>query len=543
MKISSHILKMTLAASLFASSAAVLAQDPTPTLPVKATPVPAVVTEEAPAEATLEATADAPLNDISQFEQTPVGDLAYNTPVIGRIDSTTPEQVWPLPVTSLDRIQIVVERLDGNLIPDVALLGSADAEIDLSYGATPDDASAIIDDVRIEAAGTLSVRVGREDGVDGLTEGFYQLTVIPLSVGADAAANNEIIGSIAAGETVTGTIAPEHWLHRYTYTAEAPDRIRVTVERAGGTIQPHVEILDSNGSVLSTGYVSNTGDYATADRVDLPSAGEYTIVVSRYRGIDGGTNGDYTLSVDMMGSGEGSSNLAGVAGELVYDEPVTGEITPERWYQDWTLVADAADRFSVTVVSDYAAGNLQPEIVVLGGSGQEVARGYTTNEGNVAVIQKRLLDSAGTYTVRVTRSQGQRGETSGAYNLLLTLDAAGEDSPLLEGATGEIALGEQVAGEVTNARWADTWTIAATADQSVDIKVERTGGTLVPMIEIRDMNGQSLRTGYYEATRDRAVLQYTFQTTGEYQIVILRDGEIYGETDGNYTLSVNATGQ
>jgi hypothetical protein len=547
MKISSCVLTMTLAASLFASSAfAVLAQDPTPMLPVKVTPVP-VVTEEAAAETTLEvtleATADAPLDDASQFEQTPIGDLAYNTPVIGRIDNTTPEQLWPLPLTSTDRVRIVVERLAGNLIPDAVLVSAGQQDIGFSYGSEPDGASAVIENITADAAGMLNVRVSRDGGVDGQTEGFYQLTVIPLAVAADAGANAEIVGPILSGEPVTGEISAEHWQQRYTYTAQAADTIRVVGERVSGNLQPQVDVLDANGTVMSTGYVESAGDRAVTNRVSLPAAGDYTIVISRNQGFNGMTTGEYALTVEMIGSGVGSPNLSGVAGTVSYDSEVTGEITPERWYQDWTLTTDAADRLSVTVTSDLNAGNLQPEVVLLGGSGQELTRGYTEYSGDLAYINERTLDAPGTYTLRVSRSQGQTGETAGGYTLLVTLDGAGPTSPALSGATGSIAPGEQVAGEITNQRWADTWTISGTANESIDIVVERTSGTLYPTIEIRDLNGQVLRNSYTEPTRDRTTLQYTFPTTGEYQIVVVREGGQNGATSGSYTLDVTATAQ
>jgi len=81
-------------------------------------------------------------------------------------------------------------------------------------------------------------------------------------------------------------------------------------------------------------------------------------------------------------------------------------------------------------------------------------------------------------------------------------------------------------------------------EQPVDIRVVRTGGTLIPRIDIQDANGQSLRTAYSNQTRDSAEInQYRFPTTGVYRIVVLRDGEETGYTYGGYQLSVTLTPQ
>src|SRR5262249_23496501 len=124
----------------------------------------------------------------------------------------------------------------------------------------------------------------------------------------------------------------------------------------------------------------------------------------------------------------------------------------------------------------------------------------------------------------------------------VSLIGSGTGSPNLATPTGEVTAGTPVNGQITNARWADTWTFTAQQGQSINIKVARSDGTLIPMIEILDANGQSLTTGYPDSdTQDRATLNsYTFQGSGQYKIVVERDRQQNGYTTGGYTLSISA---
>jgi hypothetical protein len=228
-------------------------------------------------------------------------------------------------------------------------------------------------------------------------------------------------------------------------------------------------------------------------------------------------------------------------GDVTYDTALTGDIG-SRWYEDWNLVTQAGD--TLTISATRTSGNLQPEVILIGGSGQELNHAYVSRTGDGALIDRYKLNGPGTYTVRVSRSNGKSGVTTGGYSLMVSLDGAGDGSPTLQGATGDIQLGTPVDGQVTAARWADNWTFTGTKGVVLDIMVQRTEGTLVPHIEIRDSNGQTLNSAYPDAAMDTAELGgYALPGDGQYQIVVYRDGEQDGWTTGAYTLTVKPTGQ
>jgi hypothetical protein len=466
--------------------------------------------------------------------------LTYTIPAQGEITNDTVSQTWTLQTASADRITIHVERTSGNLIPELSLLDSNSQQITSSYGDYTYD-TADIEDYTLPAGGTYQVLVQRKDADTGVTTGQYSIVVTPSATADDNPNNTSIVGEITPDQPVTGEITGAHWYQRYTYNAQGADVIQLTAKRTDGTLFPQVEVLDANGSNLNIGYTDNTGETASIDRLELPGPGAYTVAMTRNSDFTGYTVGTYELDLTLIGAGEESPLLSGSMGDVAYDNALTGDIGA-RWYEDWNLVTQAGD--TLTISATRTSGNLQPEVILLGGSGQEISHAYVDRTGDGASIDRYQLNGPGTYTVRVSRSNGKGGVTTGGYSLMVSLDGAGDGSASLQGTTGDIQQGTPVDGQITAARWADTWTYTGTKGVVLDITAKRTEGTLVPHVEIRDSNGQTLNSAYPDAAMDTAELTgYALPGDGQYQIVVYRDGEQGGWTTGAYTLTVKPAGQ
>ncbi len=481
-------------------------------------------------EATPGATAEA--------TETQITTLSYGTPVKGSLDDSNFKQDWPLQVASADRVQVTVQRTSGNLIPEVQILDATGQVVADSYGADKTYATAQIDDTTLANAGTYTVEVSRKDADSGKSTGSYSLVVTPLGTADDNPNNTTVIGEIKADTPVDGEITATHWLQVYTYNAQAGDTLDVTAKRTGGTLAPVVYVLDSNGQTLETGY--NNYDTADTGSFDLNAAGQYTVEVSRYNDQKGDTLGTYELTVHLVGSGEGSPLLNVAAGKATYDQELDGKITSAAWYQDWQLQTDAGDTITVTV--NRADGDLVPEIDLLGGSQQNLTTGYEDSTYASAVIDHYTLGGPGTYTIRVTRKDGQKGESSGGYSLTIALNGTGKGSPKLTQPTGEIKEGTAATGEITNAQWQNVWTFNSDKGGQIDVNVTRTDGTLSPVLAILDANGQQLTTSYASDTHDSSQISgYRLPGPGKYQIVVGREDDQGGGTTGKYSLTVSAT--
>ncbi|MCA0454172.1 MAG: hypothetical protein LCI00_09390 [Chloroflexi bacterium] len=471
--------------------------------------------------------------------------LTYSVTVESEITNETFSEEWTLMTASADRLMVQVERTSGNLLPDVSILDANKQQIAQSYGPDQTGAGAEIANFTLPTAGTFTVLVQRANGGTGITTGGYTLLVTPLATAQDNPNNTISLGEVTAGTPINGELTATQWYQRYTYNAAGEDVIRVVANRTSGTLYPEVEILDVNDSVLQTGYVDySRGDAAQINYYELAQAGTYTIVITRDRRFNGNTVGTYQLDVTLLGAGESNPMMAQPMGAVEYDTPLTGEIGAQ-WYQDWTLTTTAADVLSLTV--NRTSGNLQPEVILLGGSGQELTHGYTESTGDHALIDHYTLTGPGTYTVRVSRSQGKRGFTTGGYSLTIALNGTGADSDSLAEPSGAIENTQEQTGTITHAKWANTWTYSGTQGDVIDISVARGSAltdTLIPYVDIRDSNGQVIRTGYPGDSRDTAeITSFTLPGTGTYQIVVYRDRNQDGYTVGDYTLSVEPTAQ
>jgi hypothetical protein len=463
--------------------------------------------------------------------------LSYSVTTTGEITNAAFSQVWTLQTASADRLDIWVERTSGDLIPDVSVLDASDKQIALSYGPDQTSAAAKIENFTLPTGGTFKVLVQRLEGGTGVTTGGYSILVTPRATAADNPNNTVALGDVVIGTPVTAELTSVQWYQRYTLAAQAGDVINVTARRTSGTLFPEVEVLDANGASLSTGYTDYyLGDESRIDRLELPGAGNYTIAVTRANRGNGETAGGYELNVTLLGAGEDSPLLATPAGDVAYDTELTGTVNAV-WHQDWKLTSTAGD--TLNIIATRTGGGLQPEVILLGGSGQEITRGYTDSSGAVAGIYRYQLQSAGNYTVRVTRASGKTGGSSGDYSLKVELVGSGEGSPALAESSGAIENGQEQNEVINGERWADIWDYKGTKDQVIDIMVTRTSGTLVPRVDILDSNGQVLSTAYPDASRATvSITNFTLPGSADYKIVVYRDSGQNGYTSGNYTLTV-----
>ncbi|MCS7071933.1 MAG: PPC domain-containing protein, partial [Anaerolinea sp.] len=108
---------------------------------------------------------------------------------------------------------------------------------------------------------------------------------------------------IAIGETVTGFIGSSRPYVTYAFQATPDDLLTIDLAATSGSLDTFVALLDSNGNIVRSNDDRERGntDSLIADAL-VPSAGVYTIVVTRYAKAIGGTEGNYVLSLTAQPS-------------------------------------------------------------------------------------------------------------------------------------------------------------------------------------------------------------------------------------------------
>ncbi len=185
--------------------------------------------------------------------------VTYDAPVEGIIQEGALTQTWIFVPRTADRITIQVERLTGNLMPDVSIMDASGQMLQSSYGPDYTKAAAIIENFTLPVVSQYQIVVGRYNGESGSTFGTYRLTVTPVALAEDNPNNTVVAGPVVYDTPVTGEITPVHWRDLHILTADEGDVIQVHIQRTSGTLYPEVEIVDANGSVITTGYVERSG--------------------------------------------------------------------------------------------------------------------------------------------------------------------------------------------------------------------------------------------------------------------------------------------
>ncbi|MCL4877401.1 MAG: pre-peptidase C-terminal domain-containing protein [Anaerolineae bacterium] len=166
------------------------------------------------------------------------------------------------------------------------------------------DLQPLIDAVQLPADGTYTIAVMGFNSDDA-----GPFTIIFSELGLSLTPVNQ---SISYGETIEGFL-PAGQTATYTFTANAGDIISVEVT---SSFDAFVQVLDSAGSVIAEDDDSGGNLQPFINRVELPAAGNYQIVLS---GFGPDANGNYSLVLT-------SSSPVAEVGSITYGETVEGTL-------------------------------------------------------------------------------------------------------------------------------------------------------------------------------------------------------------------------
>ena len=227
----------------------------------------------------------------------PQGPAKPDGAVTGTLTNAKWMDIWTLDAQSKDHLEITMTTAEGNLIPEIILLGANSQEI---QRARSDDSYATAKmDATLPGPGKYAIRVQRQDGDNGFTTGKYQLSVAVLGTGDDNPMFKTSTGEVKVGTPSTGTLTNAKWQDSYTLNLTSTDPIDIIVKRTSGTLVPAIKLRGANGQDINGARADQTYATAALSQFTPPGPGQYTIVVSRDQDAGGVTSGGYELDVNQ----------------------------------------------------------------------------------------------------------------------------------------------------------------------------------------------------------------------------------------------------
>lgn len=341
--------------------------------------------------------------------------LAYGTQALGRINAQTPLVFYFLSAQRGDVITITMRRTSGTLDPhlDLATVEGLVLASDDDSMASGTSLDAAITNFTIPQTGlylVVATRFGREAGT---TEGSYVLSVTqtpPDSLGTEPATARLIDYS----NTVTGTVDDAIPVRYFRFEAQRGDVIAATMERASGTLDPLLQLLDSTLTPLAEDDRSGDNRSARIAALSLPQPGTYYLAASRHGGAQGQTEGTFTLTLNGR---PGLTN--GQALEIIYGATVSGQISDQRYTEEYVFVGQAGD--VVRISMERAEGDLDPLVTLYDSERKQIAFDDDSGGNQNALIDRFMLPADGMYILVASRYDQMSGTTSGAYLLTLEL--------------------------------------------------------------------------------------------------------------------------
>lgn len=465
--------------------------------------------------------------DITELQ----ADAPAGTQISGTIDDSMPRQVYSFSGTRGEVIRLTLTTVSGDLDPVLTVFDHTGAVLlrqDDMAGSR--DVSATI---TINSNTVHYVVVARFGAATGSTRGDFELNLSRIGILGQQGS------TLRYGVPVMNRITAVQPQVYYTFQANAGDILNVEMIRSSGTLDPYVQVVDSNRFVVAENddTPESNSHNALIEGLVIESPGTYIVVATRYGLAAGDSVGSFVLTVyESEFSGLSNSRLAPAT--LQADTPVEGELDDTRYEQFYSFQAERDDL--VTLTMELISGRLDTALVLANAGLQPLVEDDDGGAGTNARIGQYRIPATGTYYVIATRSGGLEGTTSGSYRLTLRregnafAEAAPEVVRLSYGATQQGIITQQDADNL--------YVFYGYQGDRVRINMNRADGDLDPLVELLDWDqlrmvydddggsGQNAqveyplpRTGLYyiRATRYTGTAE-SAQSTGRYNLVITR---------------------
>ena len=293
--------------------------------------------------------------------------------------------------------------------------------------------------------------------------------------------------ALSCSSLVSGSVGGLLASNLYSLAASAGDNYLLRLLRTdqdGSAFRPRVDIYDPTGNAVQFLSTPNLAQVTFTAAV----AGSYTLVVSD--GYDNSQTGTYALGLVRLNRPCGAGTLScGAVANAIFSMPLTTAV--------YSYNANPGESFSIRMLD--VNGTLQPGLSVYDPNGNPVGAAISGNFTGIDVPQP----AGGAYTVIAVDNNPTPAGGPFELDLLRTVNACGTAPP--QGATAQ--------GVISGAQPFLSYTIPASAGDSLLVRSSAFSAGFTALMEIYDPSGTRLNASTYSLSRSVAA-------AGNYTVIV-----------------------
>lgn len=363
------------------------------------------------------------------------------------------------------------------------------------------------------------------------------------AVGADSARQD----NITFDEQVEGSISNTQFRQLYSFEGRSGQVVTIRMQRQAGDLDPYLLLLTNTGDLIAVSDDVGGRNAEIASQL-LPYDGLYTIIVTRFAHEHGTTEGDYTLTLESVGTSIAPANTTATANTttsatsqpttsfLRYGDEILGQIIGDNYYVIYRFSAQRGDVVNLTMTR--INGDLDPVIDLFDPDGVYLLSGDDESGTLNAAIRNYTIPADGVYYVQATRYGRLEGTTTGLFSFQIAVVPTSELGTRPSNAR-VLALPSTVTSTITAETLTRFFQVEARRGDILSVIVTRTGGDLQPRASVLRSDLSQMATSTLNDDEDIATIGgVTVQTDGIYFISVNRANGQDGETFGEFSLQV-----
>ncbi len=435
-------------------------------------------------------------------------DLSFGALITGELNNNNPRAVYTFSGRRGEVVRLSVRATSGDLDPIMSVFDSrgnilfwrddANGTRDIDYTLT------------LESNERYFVVIGRFGHALGSTNGAYELLL--ERIGVISAAGS----TLRYGDSVQNTISNLQPQVYYTFQAQAGDIINIRMERNSGTLDPYLQVVNSEAFVIADNDDAPSAgtNNAAIEGLVIEQSGTYIVIAGRYGQAAGDSVGNFVLTIEeATNSGLGNSTLAPFPIQM--NQVIEGELDNTRYERFYTFTARKDDL--ITIRMERTSGLLDAYLILANAGLQPILEDDDGGNGKNALISQYRLPADGLYYIIATRFEGAQGTTSGGYRL--QLESNGNAFENVPSTVTRMEYGTTVTGRLDAATPEALYAFWGRVDDPVTISLNRTDGDLDTVIELLDDEQIRLvRDDDSGGNQNARIERYTLPYTGLYFI-------------------------